>query len=105
MRLASSMTGSGQTHPAAVELEVGRRVTGPASCRISRDHVGQHGEERVDVGLGGVAGQRDPDVAVGEHAHRRQHVARLERRGGAGRAAGDPEAAPVQLVTSASPST
>ena len=61
-------------------------------------HVGEHGEERVDVRLGGVAGERDPHVAVGQHAHGREHVAGLQRRGGAGRAAGDLEAAPVERV-------
>ena len=42
--------------------------------------------------------QRHPDVAVGQHTHRLQHVAGPQRRRGAGRAGRDGEAAPVQRV-------
>ena len=55
---------------------------------------GRHGSwqrcaERVDTGstIGVDRGERegDPDVAVGEDAHRREHVAGREGAGGAGR--------------------
>ena len=82
-------------HATAVELQVG--VHWPTSARRSATTPGQRRQERVDLVLGGVAGQRDPDVAVGEHAHRREDVARLEGRGGARRAARDAEPAAVEL--------
>ena len=48
----------------------------PASARRSATTAGQLGQEPVDLRRCGVAVQRDPDVAVGQHAHRLQHVAR-----------------------------
>ena len=61
------------------------------------DDLGQHGQEAVDVLGGGVAGERDPDVAVGQHPHRLEHPAGGEGRGRAGRAARHAVPAPVQL--------
>ena len=89
------MTGSGQTCP---------RQSSSTSAIITAhlgpqplDHAGQRRQERVDLGLGRLAGQRDPDVAVGERAHRRQHVAGLERGRRARRAARHAEAQLVEL--------
>ena len=81
--------------------ETSSRPSGGASQAHPRpdlgDDAGQRVAERVDVGARGVALQREPDVAVREHAHRLQHVARGQGRGGAGRPARDPEATPVEL--------
>src|SRR5436305_547027 len=48
-----------------------------------RDQVGQHREEPVHLGLGGLAVQGHPDVAVRQHAHPLQHVPPSQRGGGA----------------------
>ena len=78
----------------------------PASARISATTSGSTARNAVHVCLGGVAGQRDPDVAVGECAHRRQHVAGLQRGGGAGRTARRPRSrGGSSASTIASPST
>ena len=50
----------------------------------------------IDLGLGRRVVQRHPHVARRQRAHRDQHVRRLERRGGARRAGGHGEPAPVQ---------
>ena len=96
-RRPSSMTGRGQSMPAAVELEVHRPRSQAEPRRGSRDDLGQRraGTRRPRSSVG-VAGQREPHVAVRERAHRGQHVAGLQRRGGAGRAAGHAEPAPVE---------
>ena len=90
------MTGSGQSIPRQSSSRSAVTVRRPV--RISATTSGSTARNAVDVGLGRVAGQRDPDVAVGEGAHRGQHVARLEGGGGAGRAARDLEAAAVERV-------
>ena len=62
---------------------------------------GSTARNRVDVGLAVRCDARqrqgDPHVAVGEHAHRGEHVAGLERAGRAGRARRHREAPPVEL--------
>ena len=56
------------------------------ACRSTTS--GSAARNAVDVlGLGRAAAQRDPDVAVGQRAHRRQHAAGRERRRRARRAA------------------
>ena len=65
--------------------------------RSAATTAGSAAQEPVDVGRRRVAGQGHPHVAVGERAHRGQHVGRLEAARRARRAGGDGEAAPVQL--------
>ena len=98
MLLASRMTGSGHASRGS-----------PARCRRPRGHrrqpggrsrrqdTGQRRQQPVDVGLGRVARQRHPDVAVGQRAHRGQHVRGLEAAGRARRARRDREPEPVEL--------
>ena len=69
----------------------------PTRARSSRTTSGQHVAEGVHLRPGGVALQREPHVAVGEHPHRLEHVAGRQRGRRARRAAGDPEAAAVEL--------
>ena len=70
---------------------------GVSQGRSTREHLWQRGHQPVDVRRGGPAGQRDPHVAVGERAHRGQHVRRLEAAGGARRPRRHREPAPVEL--------
>ena len=100
---ASRITGSGQRRPRASTTSM--PVTGPAAPSSAADGAPpRRAAPRGTASTSGAAGrhglqrQGDPHVAVGEHPHRRQDVARLERARGAGRAGGHGEAAPVQLA-------
>ncbi len=70
------------------------RTRASAAGRATQEPLGLVGE----VGGGGGGGQADPDVAVGERAHRRQHVRRLERAGRARRPRADGEPGGVELA-------
>ena len=76
-------------------------VTGPltpASARRSATIPGSSARNRSTCSSVVLPVQRHPDVAVRQHAHRLQHVARPQRRRRARRAGRDREAAPVQRV-------
>ena len=94
---ASSMTGIGQRMPAAVELD-GRRPLTPHLRAQPRDDAGQHREERRRPAASVVSRVSEtrtlPWVSTPIAA---STWLGLERRGRAGRAAGDPEAPPVEL--------
>ena len=97
---ASRITGSGQRRPRA---STSTAVTaGRPEPRPHGGHgVGQHAQNRSTSAPAGddpLERQGHPHVAVGEHPHRGEDVARLERAGGAGRPRGHREAPPVELV-------
>ena len=80
---------------AAVERSPSGAVTAPPPRprRAARATIpGSTARNRSTSRLGRLPVQRDPHVAVGQHAHRLQHVARPQRRRRAGRAGRDGEA-------------
>ena len=95
------------SQPAAVELQVGLQlITSHLRPELARRRRAARRGSRSTSAVGRVAAEGDPHVAVGQHAHRRQHVrwargsrrcrpSRWPRRSRAGRA----------RATSASPST
>ena len=92
------MTGIGQSR--SRQSSSRRRsaaLTAPPAPGSRPTTSGSASQKASTSARGRVALQREPDVAVGQHAHRLQHVAGRERRGRAGRAAGDAEPAPVEL--------
>ena len=69
------MTGSGHPMPAAVQLDLGHGQAA-RSARSRATTPGRTASRPLDVLRRRVPGQRHPHVAVGERAHRGQHVAR-----------------------------